>query len=42
MILYVGQRVYCAVPENIDTPPTKDIEFPGGGGVVGVSVRPKT
>ena len=29
---------YCAVPENIDTPPQKGLEFLGGWGG---SVRPK-
>ena len=26
----------CAVPENIDTPPQKGLEFPGGDGGEGV------
>jgi len=29
---------HCAVPENIHTPPTEGMEFPGG---VGGSMRPK-
>ena len=26
------QRQYCAVQENIHTPPQRGLEFPGGGG----------
>ena len=32
MILYVGQHVYCTVPENIHTPPTEGIGIFWGWG----------
>ena len=29
---YFGYKRNCAVPENIHTPPTEGLKFPGGGG----------